>query len=803
MKMKSNYYTKMIKYFAPVIFFLFLSGLSFAQNGEIQGKVLDKATNEPLGFVNIVVDGTTFGVVSDLEGNFSIKGLNPGFIKLKASFVGYSPTLSEDIQVTNAKKNYVELFMETSATQLQEVVVKVSPFKKSVEAPVSLQRIGLAEIENSPGSNRDISIVIQSFPGVATIPTFRNDIVVRGGGPSENVFYLDDIEIPTINHFSTQGASGGAVGIINADLLKEVNFYTGSFPSDKGNALSSVFELNQIEGNKDKPKFRFAVGATETSFTADGPVGENSSYIMSVRRSYLQFLFDALGLPFLPTFTDYQFKWKTQINKKTELKIISIGALDQFALNKGIESPNEEQEYILTYLPSNEQWNYTIGAVLKHFGKNGFQTFVLSRNMLNNTSFKFPENDETRSKTFDYKSQEIENKFRYENTMIKGNFRLNFSFNTEYVKYNNQTYQEIYGDNGLGNINYLTDMYLVRYGASVQLSKMFLKEKLSLSFGLRTDANNFAQSMNNPLDQLSPRFSASYSINPKLSITGSIGRYFKLPSYPALGYKDGNGEYINKKNGIKYIGSDHIVGGIEYSLSENTIITFEAFNKQYFNYPVSAIDSISLATSGADFGVVGNQELLSIGDGHAYGFEVLNRTRIGNKLNLVAAYTFVRSEFKDKNGVFIATNWDNRHIFTFTGTYNFKKNWSAGAKWRFAGGLPYTPYNMELSSLKSAWDVRGQAYLNYDKINTSRLNNFHQLDVRVDKKFFFSKWSLMLYVDIQNLYNFKAKQQDYIVREKGADGNYLLTDNETKYVLKSISSSSGTVLPTIGIMIEF
>ncbi len=786
-----------------ILIILFISNTLFAQNGIVQGKILDKTTNEPLAFANIIVYGTTIGATSDIDGNFSISGLQPGFIKLQASFVGYLTGFSADIQVTNAKKVYVELLLEPSATQLEAVTIKVSPFKKTNEAPVSLQKIGLAEIENNPGSNRDISIVIQSFPGVASTPSFRNDIIVRGGGPSENVFYLDDIEIPTINHFSTQGASGGAVGIINSDLLREVNFYTGSFPSNRSNALSSVFELTQIEGNKDKPKFRFAVGATEMSLTADGPVGDKSSYILSVRRSYLQFLFAALELPFLPTFTDYQFKWETHINKKNEFKIISLGALDEFALNKGIKSPNEQQEYILSYIPTNEQWNYTIGGVYKHFSEHGFQTFVLSRNMLNNVAYKYPENNENLPKMFDYKSQEIENKFRFENNYYRGNFKLNYSLNSEYVKYNNRTMQQVYQGGQVVDINYQTDMDLIRYGASVQLSKLFFKDKLSLSFGVRTDANNFSKSMQNLLDQISPRFSASYDLSPKLSVNASIGRYYKLPSYPAMGFKDSNGALINKQNEIKYIGSDQIVGGVEFSYSENSLISFEIFNKNYFDYPVSVADSISLATKGADFGVVGNEAITSNGKGHAYGFEILNRTRIANKLNIIIAYTFVRSEFKDKNDKYIATNWDNRNILNLTCTYNFKNNWSAGAKWRYAGGLPYTPYNMELSSQKDAWDTQGQAFLDLNQINSQRLNAFNQLDIRVDKKFFFKKWSLMLYLDIQNLFNFQADQPDYVVREKDANGNYLLTDNGTRYVLKSIPSSSGTVLPTIGLMFEF
>ena len=349
-------------------FLLFQAFLLSAQTGRIDGKIFDKSTNEPLPFVNIVINGTTIGSVSDFDGNFSFSGLQPGFVKLKASFVGYSTLLSADILVTNAKPAYIELYMIPSSTKLDEVVISVSPFERPKDAPLSMQKIGIAEIESNPGSNRDISKVIQSYPGVSSTVSFRNDILVRGGGPNENVYFLDEIQIPNINHFQTQGASGGAVGIINADQLKSVDFYSGSFPAVNYNMLSSVFDLKLKEGNPNKPKFLFSIGASEIALSGDGPAGEKSDYVFSIRRSYLQFLFSALQLPFLPTFTDYQVKWRTKINQKNEIKIISIGALDQFVLNTGIKDPTEQQEYILSYLPVNNQWSYAIGGVYKHYG---------------------------------------------------------------------------------------------------------------------------------------------------------------------------------------------------------------------------------------------------------------------------------------------------------------------------------------------------------------------------------------------------------------------------------------------------
>jgi len=216
---------------------------------------------------------------------------------------------------------------------IEDVVVRASPFRKKLESPLSVRIVGIQEIEKNPGGNRDISRVIQSFPGVGSTPAFRNDVIVRGGGPNENRFYLDEIEIPYLNHFSTQGASGGPVGIINVDFIREFEFYSGAFPASKGNAMSSVLSFRQIDGNDEKFRFRATVGASDLGLTADGPTGNNSTLIMSLRRSYLQFLFSALDLPFLPTYNDFQFKHKTRIEDKGELTVIGIGALDDFELN--------------------------------------------------------------------------------------------------------------------------------------------------------------------------------------------------------------------------------------------------------------------------------------------------------------------------------------------------------------------------------------------------------------------------------------------------------------------------------------
>ena len=799
----------MLHKFYLSLFILCLPLMIIAQDkGILEGRIFNSKNNEPLEFATIGIFGTSIGSISDLDGKFLFTGLKPGYVEIRASSIGYETYVSEPILVTNANKVFIDIPMQESKIKLEEVTIKGSPFRRSEESPVSLRRIDLVEIEKNPGGNRDISKVIQSYPGVASTPSFRNDIIVRGGGASENRFYLDGVEIPNINHFATQGASGGPVGIINVDFIREVNFYSGAFPANRGNALSSVLELKQVDGNKDKLKVKGSFGASDLALTLDGPLGDKTSFIMSARRSYLQFLFSAIGLPFLPTYNDFQFKTKTKINAKNEITVLGLGAIDQFALNlKANET--EEQRFILGYLPSNEQWNYTVGVVYKHFHENGYDTWTVSRNHLNNTSFKYRNNDENDTLNLNYVSNEIENKLRYEhNSRLSSGLNLNYGASMEFADYDNSTFNRTFINGSPLIIDYSSKLSLYKYGIFGQASKNFLKERLTLSLGIRTDANDYSSEMSNPLKQISPRFSASYLVNQNFYLNFNMGRYYQLPPYTMLGYRTA-GQLVNSQNGLTFINSDHIVAGIEWLPTDQSRFTIEGFYKYYRNYPFSINDSISLASKGAGFGTFGDEAVKSIATGRSYGMEILYRNKDLFGGNLVVSYTLVRSEsqaFKSEIlnlGKWVPTLWDNRHILNVTALKEFKKNWRVGFKWRFVGGVPYTPYDQLQSSYKVAWDLTGQGILDYSKFNQERLKSFHQLDVRVDKEWFFNRFSLNLYMDVQNLYNFQADQQKVLL----LDGTDLVNPADPlaqqRYKLKELATQAGTVLPTIGVIVQF
>lgn len=796
----------MFRTFLLTSIIIVFSGLSLLgqsdNNGVIEGRVLDSKSNEPISFANIVLWGTQIGGVSDIDGNFSITGVKPGYVELRASSVGYKTYIADPILVTNAKKVNVEIKLEETQLKIDEVTIQASPFRKKEESPVSLRRITIDEIERNPGSNRDIARVIQAFPGVAPTPSSRNDVIVRGGGAAENKFYLDGVEIPNLNHFATQGASGGSVSIVNIDFVREVNFYSGAFPANRGNALSSIIEFNQIDGNKEKLKFRGSVGASDLALTFDGPLTKKTTFVASARRSYLQFLFAALELPFLPTYNDFQFKVRSRLDAHNELTFVGIGAIDQSKLNLDANK-TEKQRYILGYLPSYEQWNYTVGAVYKHFRENGFNTLVLSRNQLNNAYYKYRQNVEVDSmKILDYDSNEEETKLRYEyNLRTSAGYKINAGLNFEYARYSNNTQRKLPEGSKL---IYDTSLDVLKYGLFGQVSRDFLDDKATISLGFRADGNDYNSSMQNPFSQLSPRFSVSYAFSPKWILVANTGRYYQLPPYTLLGFENSDGVLINKQNKVKYISSDHIVAGVEYYPNPMSKLSVEGFYKFYRNYPVSVSDSVSISSKPTDFGSFGDEEVLSVGEGRAYGMEVLFQTKNFKGFNFILSYTLVRSEAKGLISKYISTAWDNRHILNITGLRSLKRNWDVGFKWRFVGGTPYTPWDLEKSSLVSAWDAQSRAYPDYSRFNELRLNPFHQLDIRVDKAYYFKRWTLRFYVDIQNVYNFKSDEQAPLVREANADGSLLPPSGvPQRYSLKSLTGDgAGTILPTIGVIID-
>lgn len=633
----------MVRRFIGGLIFSVLSLVMFAQNYQIKGTVVSKTTREPLEFVNILVVGLNIGASTDINGNFTINSVPPGIYQLRASTIGYKTVFTEEYRVNHITP-HINIEMEEESTAISEVTVTASPFRRVAESPVSLRVIGLQEIEKAPGANRDISRVVQNYPGVAFSPIgYRNDLIVRGGGPSENRFYLDGVEIPNINHFSTQGASGGPVGLIDADLIRNVKFYSGAFPADRGNALSSVLDFSLRDRSMERNSLKATLGASEVSLSSNGHIGDKTSYLVSVRQSYLQMLFKVLGLPFLPAYTDASFKIKTRFNDKNELTVLGLGGLDRMKLNMDIDG--DYAEYLLSYLPTIEQETFTLGGVYRHYSGNHVQSVTLSHSYLHNRNFKYQDNDDSNpdNLNLDLGSVEQETKLRVENTSEWSSWKVNAGFELNYSHYTNDTYQKVFSD-VLREFNYNTTLNMLRWGIYASADYKSFDEKFTASLGLRTDGNNYSDKMKELWRQLSPRMSVSYRLTDGLYLSGHMGLYYQLPAYTALGYKDNDGVYVNKNLDYTSVTQESI--GLTWNPTETMEVSAEGFYKKYNNMPLSVADNIPLSCKGNDYGVIGNELLVSDAEGRSYGVEIMFKWLLAKKLNLSSSLTFFRSEFK-------------------------------------------------------------------------------------------------------------------------------------------------------------
>lgn len=768
---------------------------------QVKGTVIDKSSRQPLEFINVMIVGLNKGGVTNAEGKFLIGQVPPGIYRLQASAIGYK-TVTTPEYILSTRDLHIQIEMEENQTELEGVTVTASPFRRDIESPVSLRIIGLQEIEKSPGANRDISRIVQSYPGVAFSPIgYRNDLIVRGGSPSENRFYLDGVEIPNINHFSTQGASGGPVGILNADLIREVNFYTGAFPTDKGNALSSVLDFKLRDGDMERNSLKATLGASEVSLASNGHLGKKTSYLVSVRQSYLQFLFDMLGLPFLPTFTDAQFKLKTRFDARNELTVLGLGGIDKMKLNT--KADDEDNEYILSYLPKIQQETFTLGAVYRHYAGAHVQSVVASHSYLNNRNTKYQQNDESDPDhlMLRLRSTEQNTQLRLENSSSFRNWKVTVGTSLDYSQYSNTTFQKVYTDRAQ-TFDYHTYLGIMRWGLFGTVNYTSIDERFTASLGLRADANNYSAAMKDLSDQLSPRLSLSYQLTEHWSLSGNAGLYYQLPPYTALGFKNNNGLYANKY-ALRYMQVSQGSVGLNWRKGDTFEVSVEGFYKDYDKIPLSVADGIPLTCKGNDYGVIGNELLTSTAQGRSYGAELLLKWLIAKKLNLASSFTLFKSEYRtDKESEYIASAWDNRFIFNLRGTYNLPRHWSVGMKVSCIGGAPYTPYDAEKSSLVTAWNAQGKPYYDYTRYNEERLSAFTQVDIRIDKTFYLKRCMLGFYIDLQNIAGSKLKQAD-VLMSTGVIKNPDAPIAEQRYVMKSLKQESGTLLPTLGITFEY
>ena len=752
------------------ILFVFIINATFAQddNVSIYGRVINAQTKKAIPFANILVLGTNYGAATDGNGYYRIEKLPYNTYQIRASVIGYNTVIKTDIIVQPGKPYEVNFGLIEETIKLEDVVIVNDYFSKNPLEVNSIKNFSYEEIRRSPGGFEDVIRALSILPGVAQADAGRNDLIVRGGAPSENLYLVDGIEVSNINHFGGQGVSGGPLSYINLDFVRETSFSTGGFPVLYGDKLSSVLSIKLRDGREDRIGGKATVSASQFGLDMEGPITGNSNFIFSARRSYLDFIFKAAGFAFVPEYYDVMLKADIAPHAEDNINFLFIGAFDKTKFF----NDTEEQRFDNSRILGSDQNQYIAGISYRHLINNGFFNFTLSRNYINYNSIQ---KDLQLNPIFLNRSLEAENSLRTELVYkLSDKSEINIGGTVKLIEADYDilfpAFVTTFGET-LPESNFNKKNIYTKYSAYFNYNRL-LFSKINFNIGLRAD--EFSAIKENI--SISPRGSLSYKLTEITNINFSTGIYYQSPSYIWL-------EAFDSNKNLKMIKASQFILGFDHRVAEDALLKIEGFYKKYSDYPASTIRPyLTLSNTGAGFeGSTGNfasfglEPLVNAGFGKARGVEL----SVQKKLSVIPYYgllslTYCKADYTSLDRIERPGSYDQNWIFNLSGGYKINQFWEVSMRFRFASGSPYTQFN-----------VNGTQDVIY--YNTRRLKSTHSLDVRADKRWYFSGWTLITYLDIQNVYNKKnSTSVRWDSRENRVD-----------------ETSSIGILPSIGVSAEF
>jgi len=714
-----------MKYFflAILTIFTFESAESQEATGSVYGKVIDQFTNEPLIGANVIIIGSDLGAATNAQGEFSINNIPPNVYQIRASVIGYNSITKTDISVMPGRPAQVDFELTVTAIELEGVVVQSDYFSRNPIEVGSIKGFSNEEIRRSAGGFEDVVRAVSVLPGVAQADPGRNDLIVRGGGPSENLYLIDGIPVQNINHFGTQGATGGPLSYVNLDFVSGTTFSTGGFSVLNGDKLSSVLTIDFREGRKDKIGGKGTISATQFGLDVEGPVTSNSTFIVSARRSYLDFIFKAADFSFVPEYYDGFAKYDWKLDNRNSISFLVIAAFD----NVKYFNDTEDQRYDNSRILGSDQTQYATGLSFRHLFNNGFINLTLNRNYVD---YNTQQNDSLLNPIFINNSLEKENTLKADLTYKLSKItEVNAGVSAKIIDFKTDIFVPEFVSTFGDSIPTTTINAQENYNKLAAYTNLnfLLMDKLNLNLGIRADY--FSPTKTKTF--FSPRFSASYRLTDLTSLTFSTGIYHQSPSYIWL-----VGNEINLE--LKNIRVNQYVLGLDQYFSADALFRVEGFLKDYFDYPTSLRRTyLMMANTGAGF--AGSDENFAL----ARGFEVSLQKKLSETPYYgILSLTYSEAIFTALDKVERIGSYDQTWIFNISAGYKIDEEWEVATKFRYSTGKPYTPYNSNGTQ-------------SVEQINSIRFPVNHSLDVRVDKRWFFSGWTLITYIDIQNIYNRK------------------------------------------------
>jgi hypothetical protein len=743
-----------------------------------------------------------FQTRTDAEGRFRFDNLPSGLANLTVTGDEglYVKTIHE-LWINAVKPN--ELRIEIEAQQnLGEVVVTADAFASSPESPLSIKAIGWAEMQRMPGAVLDLSKVIQSFPGILPKPSFGYAISLRGGSPSENAYRFDGIELPTINHFSIQGASGGAVSLINLDHVQNTELQSGAFGSNYGNVLSGTLSIEGRNGRSDRLGLRVSLGQTDYGATLEGPLGKKTRFTASARNSFSQYYFRLFKIPVLPAYQDVQVRVHHQIDARRDLTLLALGGWDRYTLYPADTSASDALRYNVGYIPEGTQRTEVSGLRYRSFDDRGQWTAVLSQDRIANRAEKFNENSGLEAdRQLAYASTETNQRLRVERRQnpIPLGGQLSYGASLERRAYALDLWSVRWTGTRIDTVD-LADTSAYGSAAVFATWSQPIGSRLTATLGLRADAAQRSASTANPMNNLSPRLALRYLLSERWTANANVGQYSQLPPAIVQAANSAQGRTADLASALVR----QLAGGVEYQNGQTYRVSVEGYYKGYSRYPFLAQDQISYANAIGAYVAVGDQASTPTSEGRAYGLEVFLQQKLKGKYWWMASYHYGKSEFLTASGGWAPSVWDTRHSGSVTAGRVWGKGWQMGVKARYSSGTPFTPFDAATSAVRANWDRLQRGIFDYSQVNSERLASFSQIDFRIDKVTARKNYSITWYLDLQNLGSNDYPLMPYltVVRDPSSKQPVVDPNDPTRYAMQLLRSDTGRTLPTIGFILE-
>ena len=711
---------------------LFLSVIKADPTGFVKGKIIDINSQLPLAGANIIIKSISIGTISNDDGYFSIKDIPNGNYSITISYIGYKTVYLSDVWVRPNAYDFLNVKLEQSIIQIDDITVEENFFKKSLVNEFQSVSFNRDDMRRSPGSGQEITRIINTLPSVASVGENRQDMMVRGGGPTENGFIIDNIYIPSISHFQqADGRSNGPVGIINTDMVENLDFYSNGFSSKYGNKLSSFGDITYRSGNREKNEGYGLLGMGGLGFLIEGPLTNKVSYITSFRMSYLDIIADAINASGgMPSYNDFQAKINYKPSIYNTFSILMITGSSLYDRDKNGALDVGESEY--GKLENDQQ---TVGINYKRiWNEKAYSNSSLSiSNKFSKVNFS---NINTDSSVFkNIEKTDIVNFRQVNHIKLASQTNIELGFDAQWTNQNYDYLRKLNDSNILlDKIKFDEKVLISNYSTFFTLKKD-IGRKLVSSIGFRTDLNDYE---NKTL--FSPRMNLDYEIvYNRTNLIFNAGDYYQNP--PAIYIANNASDRLKSAKARQYSVS------LEHMITTSTKFSISVYQKDYNNSPILPNSNIHNDPTFLFDELRMYNGIVSTGSAKSKGLELLiQKKRVENFYGLIGGSIF-NSTFIDFKGVERNRNHNYKYIFNIVGGYRPKSDWEISIRWSYFGGRPYTPIDLEASVLNN------EQYSDVENFNETKTPDYHSLFVRYEKRYNLKKSNLILFFEIWNTYN--------------------------------------------------